>query len=86
MIFGLNGYIEGQDRNDYEGRLVSHLYKGTFNDPGLPMCVRGWNRSDGERYSIWRGSSGVGTCQICLRRALKGLNGIESRTRKTKWI
>lgn len=80
------GYIEGMDRNDQD-KVVSHIYKGTFYDPGLPMCLRGWNRSDGERYSIFRGNtSAKGTCRVCLRRALKGLDGVESRPRKTKWI
>lgn len=82
-----DGYITGQDRNDSEGKLVTHLYKGAFREPGLPMCVRGWNRSDGDRYSIWRGNvSNAGLCKVCLRRAMKGLDGIESRQRKTKWL
>ena len=79
------GYILGQDRNDMN--LVTHIYKGDFNDPGLPMCVRGWNRSDGEGYSIFRGNVGdVGVCRVCVRRMLQGKDGVLSRKRKTKWI
>ena len=79
------GYILGQDRNDMN--LVTHIYKGDFNDPGLPMCVRGWNRSDGEGYSIFRGNVGdVGVCRVCVRRMLQGKDGVPSRKRKTKWI
>jgi len=80
-----SGYITGQDRND--DKLVAHIYKGTVDEPGLPMCVRGWNRSDGERYSIFRnivGDSGI--CKVCLRRAIKNLPGMESRKRKTRWL
>lgn len=79
------GYTSGLDRND--DKLVAHLYEGDYNDLGLPMCVRGWNRSDGEEYSIFRNNEGkAGICKVCLRRALKGLPGVESRPRKTKWL
>ena len=77
------GYILGQDRNDMN--LVTHIYKGNFNDPGLPMCVRGWNRSSGEGYSIFRGTVGD-VCRICVKRTLDGKNGIPSRERETKWL
>lgn len=79
------GYITGQDRNDMN--LVTHIYKGTFSEPGLPMCVRGWNRSSGDGYSIFRGNVGnVGICRICTRRMLAGKDGVPSRSRKTKWL
>ena len=79
------GYIVGLDRNDQH--LVAHLYKGTNADLRLPMCVRGWNRSNGKGYSIFRGNIGrAGICYICLRRALAGKDGVSSRERKTKWI
>lgn len=79
------GYISGQDRNDEN--VVAHLYKGDFNDVGLPMCVRGWNRSDGSEYSIFRNNVGnAGICKVCMKRTLAGKEGVESRTRKTKWI
>lgn len=79
------GYILGQDRNDMN--LVTHIYKGDFNNPGLPMCVRGWNRSDGSGYSIFRGNVGnVGICRICTRRMLEGKEGVPSRKRKTRWL
>ena len=78
------GYISGQDRN--EADAVAHLYKGTHQDPCLPMCARGWNRGDGYSYSIFRGSIGSGICRVCMRRALAGKDGVPSRPRKTKWI
>ncbi len=67
-------YIPGQDR-DPQKNVVTHLYHGTFNEPGLPMCKRGWNRGDG--YSIWRNNIGdKGICKVCARRAAKGLEGV----------
>lgn len=80
-----DGYITGLDRN--EDYAVAHLYKGDFADPGLPMCIRGWNRSDGDSYSIFRSVVGPrGICKVCLRRAREGKPPVESRHRKTKWI
>lgn len=77
--------IEGQDRND--SNVVAHLYAGDFANPGLPYCVRGWNRSDGSRYSIFRGVVGdAGICAVCQRRYQAGLAPVEPRYRKTKWI
>jgi len=72
-----NGYIPGQDRDTDRGQ-VTHLYKGTFGDLGLPMCKRGWNRDEGTSYSIWRNNIGKGgICKVCFKRALKGLEGIK---------
>lgn len=73
------GYIEGLGR-DYPHPRISHLYHGTFADPGLPMCARGWNRENGTSYSIWRGNTGTqGTCSVCLKRARKGLGGVPAK-------
>ena len=72
-----DGYILGLGR-DYPHPKISHLYKGDFSDPGLPMCRKGWNRDNGESYSIWRGNMGKrGVCKTCLKRARAGLDGIE---------
>lgn len=87
MIIKGKPYITGMGRNPGEDRLATHLYQGTYGDPGLPMCIYGWNRSDGERYSIFRNNiSQKGICKTCLKRAEAGLPGIESANRKTKWI
>lgn len=73
------GYIAGLGR-DHPYPERAHLYKGTFADPGLPMCPYGWNRDGGSSYSIWRGNYGrKGVCKICLRRAEKGLDGVQPR-------
>lgn len=71
------GYITGLSRVAADPQ-VAHLYKGTFGDPGLPMCSRGWTR--GTSYSIWRGNEGPkGVCKVCLRRARAGLDGVPAR-------
>lgn len=76
-------YITGLDRNDQH--LVAHLYCGEFNEPGDPMCARGWNRSDGEGYSIFR-NCGDRICKVCLRRAEENRTPVASVKRKTRWL
>lgn len=68
--------ITGMDRCTRGDRLVTHLYDGTFTNPGLPMCKRGWNRgADG--YSIFRNNiSRRGVCKVCERRAREGRKGV----------
>lgn len=74
-----DGYIAGLGR-DYPHPKIAHLYEGTFENPGDPMCVRGWNRDEGQSYSIWRNNIGErGVCQVCLRRAQKGLKGVQPK-------
>jgi hypothetical protein len=76
------GYILGVGR-DYPHPRIAHIYKGTFDDPGLPMCARGWNRDNGQSYSIWRGNEGSeGVCRICWRRAKAGKDGVPARKPK----
>jgi hypothetical protein len=73
MIKGAE-YTLGLNRDTgADKRNVAHLYRGTFGDPGWPMCRRGWNRDDGTAYAIWRNNGGLGICRICLRRAEQGL-------------
>lgn len=76
-----DGYIAGMDRCGRRD-IVTHLYKGTFSNPGLPMCSRGWNR-DGQAYSIFRGNiSDAGLCKICLRRALENRPGVRAKRQR----
>ena len=85
MIIKRRHYVTGLDRNDQQ--LVAHLYRGTFANPKNPMCVRGWNRSDGEGYSIFRNTVGEDRiCKTCMRRALERREPVASRPRKTRWI
>ena len=77
------GYITGLGR-DYPYPRLAHLYEGTFQNPGNPMCRHGWNRDNEQSYSIWRNNDGRdGICKICLRRAIKGLKGVKPKPRTT---
>jgi hypothetical protein len=93
-------YVEAIGRNPGEELLCSHLY-AEVSEPTdvashallgartgyLPMCVYGWNRSDGAGFSIFRGHTGArGLCKICEKRAKAGLSPIETANRKTKWM
>ena len=78
-------YITGVFRGENGQNMVTHLYQGTFSDPGFPMCSRGWQRKwrdasgkiEDWEYSIFRGNiSNAGICKICLRRAEKMLHPI----------
>lgn len=71
------GYIAGLRR--WPEAKIAHLYKGSFQEPGLPMCLRGWTNPDRGGYSIFRNLPYQPVCEICLRRARKGLEGVESR-------
>lgn len=74
------GYVIGLGRDLPPHTKVAHLYKGTFQDPGDPMCPRGWNRDDGESYSIWRNQTGdTGICMVCMRRAHEGREPVPAR-------
>ena len=73
------GYITGQGR-EWPCIRRTHLYQGSFADIGLPMCRHGWNRDDGESFSIWRNNVGPkGICKTCMKRAEKSLPGVPAR-------
>lgn len=76
-------YITGLDRN--EQQLVAHLYRGTFDNPGNPMCARGWNRLNGHGYSIFR-NCGDRICKVCMRRASTRRPPVRELDRTTKWL
>lgn len=59
-------YIAGYDKLN-GGK--AHLYRGTFEAPGEPMCPAGWNRSGGTDYSIIRGEAPAGICGDCWQNA-----------------
>ena len=84
MAWSSRGYVVGLVRDPMPwNRKVAHLYKGTFQDPGMPMCARGWNRDDGTGYSIWRNQVGdAGICQVCQRRASEGRDPVPPKDEK----
>ncbi len=81
----LQYYRSGQDRN--EPKATIHTYAET--DEGIfPMCGYGWNRSNGNALSIFRGSPGTrGDCKLCKKNIEAGkapvMNGFPH---KTKWL
>jgi len=77
-------YVTGLDRNDQH--LVAHLYKGSFDKVGRPMCARGWNRLNGHGYSIFRNCGKDRICKVCLRRAHAKRPGVRERDRVTRWM
>ena len=79
-------YVEGICRNEPDA-VRSHLYAKT--EEGLfPMCGYGWNRSNGKRWSIFRGHrSEKGTCKLCLKNVKdKKSPVVNGWIHKTKWI
>lgn len=80
-------YTMGADRNNpHEAR--SHWYAITKAGHYWPMCDYGWNRSDGQRFSILRGwCSNRGMCRICeKRRDLEMRPIVRARAHKTRWL
>lgn len=79
-------YRSGQCRNN--DSALTHTYAQMENGDLWPMCDYGWNRSNGDRFSIFRGAPGTeGDCRICSRRVRKGLPPVlEARAHKTKWF
>ncbi len=85
--FSILSYREGSCRNEKYAR--SHTYAQVENEDGLfPMCGYGWNRSDGERFSIFRGSEGTeGDCKLCRKNLRSGkLPVMDGWKHKTKWL
>ncbi len=75
-------YISGVFRGEGGEYMVTHLYAGTFDEPGALFCSSGWQRKyfdkDGNlidwEYSIFRNNySKAGICKVCLKRATAGL-------------
>jgi hypothetical protein len=75
----------GDDRNEPYAR--SHTYAETA-DGLFPMCGYGWNRSNGESFSIFRSSLGTeGHCKLCRKNLSDGKAPVEQGfPHKTKWL
>lgn len=80
------GYRSGQCRNDE--RALSHTYAMMSDGDLWPMCGYGWNRSNGDRFSISRGTPGTeGDCKVCARNVrLKKPPVTEGHEHKTRWL
>lgn len=90
-IKGVN-YVTGVFRGEGGENQVTHLYRGTFEEPGYPMCSRGWHRryydDNGNlidwEYSIFRNNrSKAGLCKVCERRANEKLEPFEKPSIKS---
>lgn len=82
-------YQSGANRvPDTERSGVTHTYAVTAAGNLWPMCDYGWNRSDGKRFSIWRGSIGTfGKCKRCAKNVAAGKRPVlHARPHKTKYL
>jgi hypothetical protein len=79
-------YRSGQCRNDEHA--LSHTYAQMENGGLWPMCGYGWNRSDGHRFSILRGTpDSRGDCKICLKNIEAGKPPVtDGFEHKTRWL
>lgn len=79
-------YRCGDCRND--DSALSHTYAEMDNGDLWPMRGYGWNRSNGNRFSIFRGCPGSeGDCRICARRVRLNLPPVtEPFPHKTRWL
>lgn len=80
------GYRSGQDRNDE--RALTHTYAMMSSGNLWPMCEYGWNRGNGARFSIFRGSPGTeGDCRLCRKAVAENRRPVHRpRGHKTKWL
>ena len=72
------GYIEGLARVSFKDcgpvsdSTCSHLYRGTFQEVGAPLCPKGWRMGVVGDVSIFRGNTGGGgLCLRCIKAADK---------------
>lgn len=79
-------YRSGQCRNN--DKALQHTYAEMEDGELWPMCGYGWNRSDGHRFSIFRGSPGTqGDCLLCRKNVAAGKPPVaEGFDHKTKWL
>ena len=79
-------YRSGECRNS--AGAMTHTY-AQMEDGGLfPMCGYGWNRSDGTRFSIFRGAPGTeGDCKVCRKNVAAGAAPLfDGFPHKTRWL
>lgn len=83
-------YRAGEDRNEaaYGRKSTLHTYAQMTDGSLWPMCGYGWNRSNGERFSILRKSPGTeGDCKLCCKNVAAGRRPVfDGMPHKTKWL
>lgn len=74
----------GLSRDEYRRE---HTYAET-EDGLFPMCGYGWNRSDGDAYSIFRSAPGTESgCKLCRKNLYSGKPPVaDGWPHKTKYI
>jgi hypothetical protein len=82
----IKAFRSGSCRNT-EGAL-SHTYAEDADGELWPMCGYGWNRSDGQSFSILRGSYETeGDCKLCQRNLRSGKPPVKDGfPHKTRWL
>ena len=83
---GVAFYRSGSCRND--PRAMDHTYAEMEDGELWPMCGYGWNRSNGTRFSIFRGSPGTeGECKLCRKNVAEGKLPLTiGFPHKTRWL
>lgn len=83
---GVQYYRAGQCRNDPDA--TPHTYAEMKDGTLWPMCGYGWNRSNGARFSIFRGTPGSeGDCRICRENVRLCRSPVKIGVkRKTRWL
>lgn len=78
-------YMWGQCRNDENA--TAHIYEceGSMNPIG-PLCIYGWNRSQGFAFSILRNVKTGSSCKTCMKRKKEGKGMVQPVEHKTRWI
>lgn len=80
------GYRRGQCRNNENA--LSHTYAMMDNGDLWPMCGYGWNRSDGDAFSIFRSMPGSeGDCKLCRKNVAAAKPPLfDGFPHKTRWL
>ena len=82
---GVKYYRSGRCRNN--AYALTHTY-AECEDGLWPMCGYGWNRRDGEGFSIFRGSPDTeGDCKLCRMNVEAGKPPVRDGFKhKTRWL
>jgi hypothetical protein len=78
-------YVVGACRNSPEAR--THTYVYDTNGDLWPMCEYGWNRGDGDSFSILRSPGSHSGCSLCCRAVAQAQQPVlVPRGHKTRWL
>lgn len=66
------GYVLGLDRSRPNHNLVSHIYKGEYDELEKGMCPKAYDEHGG--FSIFRNNLTKGICRNCLKNTFDDIN------------